>query len=270
MWVVVKFLLVGYVVLTGLIFLFQRNLMYHPVRTIAEPVTYGLPNVEESFITSKDGIRVQIWHEAAKPGYPTIIYFHGNAGHFGERAAKFSAFTGSGFGLLALSYRGFGKSGGSPSEQGIYDDARVTIDYALNVMKVPQSKLIYFGESLGSGVAVQMATERAPGLLVLEAAYTSVETRGAEMYPFLIGVRTMTMDKYDSLSKIKNVHAPLLMLHGTLDLTIPLRHGQQLYAAANEPKELVVYEGIHHADYSNEQILQPLLRMTKKLGLITG
>jgi fermentation-respiration switch protein FrsA (DUF1100 family) len=270
MWVFVKFLVIGYIAFTVMIFFIQRSLMYHPVKIIADPVTYGLPLMREDFITSKDGTRIQIWHEPAKPGYPTIVYFHGNAGHIGERAAKFSSFTGNGFGVLALSYRGFGKSDGSPSEEGLYNDARATIDYAIDVLKIPQNKLIYFGESLGSGVAVQMAAERPPGLLVLEAAYTSVETRSAELYPFLIGVRHMVIDKYDSLAKIKNVHAPLLMLHGEQDTTIPIRHGRELFAAAGGPKEMVTYKDVHHADYTNEQITEPLVKMAKKLGLITG
>jgi fermentation-respiration switch protein FrsA (DUF1100 family) len=113
-----------------------------------------------------------------------------------------------------------------------------------------------------------MATEKAPALVGLEAAYTSVETRSAELYPFVLGVRQLVLDKYDSLSKIKNVHAPLLMLHGQLDPVIPLAHGETLFAAANEPKQLVVYPHVHHADYSNEQIVVPLVAKAKQLKLI--
>lgn len=268
MWVLVKFILAVYLLLAGLIILLQRKLMYHPVKTIAEPMAYGLAQMQEIFIRADDNTRLQVWHEPAKSGYPTILYFHGNAGHMGERAAKLCAFTGAGFGLLAVSYRGFGKSEGSPSEAGLYSDARATIDYALTQLDIPQNRLIYFGESLGSGVAVQMASERAPALLMLEAAYTSVETRSAEIYFFVMGARYLVRDKYDSLAKIKNVHAPLLMLHGAKDATIPLHHGQQLFAAACEPKNMVVYPNVYHADYSNDQILEPLLKETRKLGLI--
>ncbi len=241
--------------------------MYHPSRAIAEPEKYKLPHIEEIFLHSSDGTRLQVWKHSAKPGYPTILYFHGNAANLGDRAAKFSAFVDNGFGLLAVSYRGFGKSEGTPSEVGLYEDAHATINYALNDLHIPQKRLIYFGESLGSGVAVQMATERAPGLLMLEAAYTSVETRSAELYPFVLGARYLVRDKYDSLAKIKNVHAPLVLLHGEKDITIPLRHGQELFAAANEPKEMVIYKDVHHADYTNEQIVEPLIKAVKKLGM---
>ncbi len=268
MLVLMKFALVAYVVLSLLTFIFQRNLMYHPSRTIADPSAYGLGNIQDIFITASDGVRLQVWEHTANPGYPTILYFHGNAGNLSDRASKFSSFTDNGFGLIALSYRGYGKSDGTPTETGIYKDARAAVDYALSRPGIRQDRLIYFGESLGSGVAVQMASERPPGLLMLEAAYTSVETRSAELYPFILGVRHLVLDKYDSLSKIKGVHVPLLMLHGGKDMTIPLRHGQQLFAAANEPKEIVVYKDVHHADYLNEQILEPLVKMAKKLGLI--
>lgn len=259
-----------YAALIGCMFAFQRTLMYYPTRTIAAPAVYGLTKAEEIFLTSRDGTKLQTWTHPAQKGYPTIVYFHGNAEHLGSRAAKFSAFIDSGFGLVAVSYHGFGKSEGSPTEAAIYDDARAAIDYALKALRVPQNKLIYFGESLGSGVAVQMATERAPALLALEAAYTSVETRSAELYPFVIGLRNMVLDKYDSLAKIKNVHAPLLMLHGEKDATIPIAHGRMLFSAANEPKTLVVYPDVNHADYTNEQILTPLMQAVKKYKLIPG
>lgn len=242
--------------------------MYHPSRDIGEPEKYGLNHINDTFIESLDGVRIQVWQRTAQPGYPTIMYFHGNADNLGDRAAKFSAFIDNGFGLVAVEYRGFGKSEGTPTESGIYRDAQAAINYALIDLKIPQEELIYFGESLGSGVAVQMAVKRPPALLVLEAAYTSVETRSAELYPFIIGVRQLVLDKYDSIAKIKKITCPLLMLHGTKDLTIPLRHGQRLFDAASEPKRLVVYEDVHHADYTPEQIITPLIEEAQKLGLI--
>ena len=135
-------------------------------------------------------------------------------------------------------------------------------------LSIPSKKLIYFGELLGSGVAVQMATERSPALLVLQAPYTSVETRAAELYPFVIGVCHLVRDKYDLLSKIARVEAPLLILHGAKDAVIPLRHAEILFSAANEPKTIVVYSEAHHDDFSGEQILTPLVKTTRKYGLL--
>lgn len=267
MWFTVEVMLVAYVVICCAIFIFQRHLMYHPVRTIDAPAAYNLTTVQDVVIDN-DGIKRQIWIHPARPGFPTVVYFHGNAVHLGDRAFKFVGFVEAGLGLVAISYGGFGKSDGRPSEKNIYNDARIAIAYARDTLHVPQEKLIYFGESLGTGVAVQMATEQAPALLVLEAAYTSVETRSAELYPFVLGVRRLVRDKYDSLSKIKNVHAPLLMLHGELDPVIPLVHGKTLFAAANEPKQMVVYPGVHHFDFTPEQTIVPLLNEARKYGLL--
>jgi fermentation-respiration switch protein FrsA (DUF1100 family) len=257
-----------YIALIGCIFFLQRKLMYFPVKDILQPSHYGLPGVSEVPLTASDGVTLQAWVHRAAPGFPTVVYFHGNAFHLGNRAAKFAGLIEAGFGLIAVGYRGFGRSGGKPSEQGIYRDARAAVDYALGTLQLPPDTLIYFGESLGSGVAVQMAIEHPPALLVLEAAYTSVETRSAELYPFVIGAKHLVLDKYDSLKKISGLKSPLLMLHGALDATIPLRHGQTLFAAAPEPKQIVVYPTVNHADYNNAQILTPLLAAAQRHGLI--
>lgn len=251
-------LLIAYGAVAAAIALFQRKLMYHPNKHINPPEAYGLKDVEDIMLRSGDGTPIQVWKHKAKDGFPTIIYFHGNAGNIADRAAKFSSFIDYGYGLLALSYRGFGKSEGAPEERGIYNDARAVVDYARTRLHIPPGKLIYFGESLGSGVAVQMASESTPALLMLEAAYTSVETRSAEMFPYVLFARKLVRDKYDSLAKIRAVRAPLVMIHGAQDSTIPLAHGRRLFAAAHEPKSMVVYPEVNHTDYTNEQILLPL------------
>lgn len=259
--------LCAYGVVAGGIFLLQRHLMYHPNRTIQAPDYYGLTGFEEVSITSRDGTALQLWVCEAREGFPTIVYFHGNAGNMGDRSAKFRAFTENGFGVVALGYRGFGKSAGHPHEHGIYDDARAAIDYALTKRHIPAAKIIYFGESLGSGVAVQMASERPPALLMLEAAYTSVATRSAELFPYVLFARHLVRDKYHSIDKIRAVHAPVLMIHGAKDTTIPLRHGKALFEAAREPKSMIVYPEVQHTDYTNEQIITPLLNTARQYKL---
>lgn len=261
-------LLIAYGGIAACIALFQRHLMYHPNAHIGTPLQYGLKSVQDIMITSKDGTPLQAWVQPARESFPTIVYFHGNAGNIGDRSAKFSAFVDSGFGLVAVGYRGFGKSKGHPHEHGIYNDARAAVEYALGALSIPANKLIYFGESLGSGVAVQLASEHPPALLMLEAAYTSVETRSAELYPFILFVRSLVRDKFNSLAKISLVRAPLLMIHGAQDGTIPLRHGRALFQAALEPKSMVVYPEVNHTDYTNEQILTPLLNTARQYRLL--
>ncbi|HUI22636.1 MAG TPA: alpha/beta hydrolase [Methylocella sp.] len=268
MWIGIEIAIGVYCALVAGLFIFQRRLMYFPAKMTAPPSAFGLKRVQDIFVETSDKLKLQTWVHPARAGRPTILYFHGNALHLGKRAAWFHAFIDAGFGLVAVSHRGFGKSEGSPTEAGLYADARAAIEYAQGTLKIPSKQLIYFGESLGSGVAVQMATERPPGLLVLQAPHTSVETRAAELCPFLIGVRHLVRDKYDSLSKIASVEAPLLILHGAKDAIIPLRHGETLFAAANQPKAMVVYSEVHHDDFSGEQILTPFVKTARTHGHI--
>lgn len=268
MWTVVEIGVAAYVALVFGMVICQRRLLYFPTKMKAPPSAFGLGGMTELFLETSDKIRLQTWVQPARPGFPTIIYFHGNALHLGGRAAWFNGFVAAGFGLVAISHRGFGKSEGRPTEAGFYADARAAICYAEGALRIPPKKLIYYGESLGTGVAVQMATERPPGLLALQAPYTSVETRAAEIYPFVVGLRRLVRDKYNSAAKIGEVEAPILVLHGAKDALIPLRHGEALFAAANEPKTMVVYPDAHHADYTCPQIITPLREAAVKHGLI--
>jgi fermentation-respiration switch protein FrsA (DUF1100 family) len=238
-------------------FVLQRRLMYHPERGLLAPSEYHLSGVREVTLTSTDGTRIGAWVRPAAEGFPTVVYFHGNAGNLAFRASKFDAFLHAGLGLVAIEYRGFGKSDGVPSEDGIYDDARAAMRYAHDTLHLAPERIVLYGESLGTGVAVQMATEYKVAALVLEAPYTSVENRAAELYPYL-PVRWLLRDKFYSERKIKNVHVPLLILHGEADAVIPVTHGRRLYALANEPKTLIVYPHINHTDFDTLQLTKDL------------
>jgi len=219
-----------------LVFLFmnQRKMIYHPDTAIGAPESYGLSGFEDCLIRKDDHV-LQLWRHPPVTGMPLIVYFHGNASHMGNRAGIYAALVQQGFGVLALSYRGYGKSTGTPDEAGLYADARVAMAYAAQEMGVTLAKTIVFGESLGTGVAVQMASEYAVAGLVLQAAYISVAQRAAEIYPF-IPVKWLIKDRFHSLQKIAEVKAPLLLFHGVLDNTIPLAHGKKLFETATSPK----------------------------------
>src|ERR1700730_17207622 len=151
MWIGIEIGIWVYCALVGGLFAFQRRLMYFPAKMTTPPSAFGLKGVEDILLETSDKVRLQAWVDAARSGYPTLLYFHGNALHLGERAAWFKAFIDAGFGLVAVSHRGFGKSEGSATEAGLYTDARNAIEYAQGTLKRPSKKLIYFGESLGSG-----------------------------------------------------------------------------------------------------------------------
>lgn len=267
----IKFLLVlivCYAAIVLALYVFQRKLLYMPDRNISPPQSYGLQGFSDLFIPSKDGLNIQLWHKTAQSGFPTIIYFHGNAANLGNRAPSYQSFVDKGFGVLALSYRGFGKSEGSPSEEGIYHDARATIAYAKNELGLKIDRLVYYGESLGSGVAIQMATEHSPGALILEAPYTSVAGRAAEIY-FYVPVGLLIKDRFDSIGKIAQVHTPLLILHGEKDITIPISHGKALLDKANTPKKAEFFPDRGHNDFDRDVISTHVLDFTQTHGLIT-
>jgi hypothetical protein len=240
-----KSFLIVYVLIVGALFLFQRKMLYFPHAQMELPAAYNVTMAQETLI-AEDGTKLVVWKHAPQEGMPVILYFHGNAGNLSFRAEKFNAFVEAGFGVYALSYRGYGGSEGSPSEQAIYADARALI---VDVTQTyPLERIVLYGESLGTGVATQMATEFAAKATVLEAPFTSIAARAQEIYWF-IPVSPLLKDRFDSLSKLAEVKTPLLIFHGGKDRIVPIHHGKKLFEAAKEPKQAVFFDGITHTSF---------------------
>jgi len=243
-------------VILGMVIL-QRRLMYHPVAGNIAPASHGLTDFGDMQFSSEDHTKLQLWYREALHGLPTIIYFHGNNGHLGDRAGLFEALAEKGLGVAAVSYRGYGKSKGYPSEKGIYADARAAIKWVKS-RGIPLSNIAFYGESLGTGVAVKMATEFSPKALFLQAPYTSVVARASEIY-WYIPVKFLIRDHYDSLSRIRQVRVPITIFHGRLDSIIPPRHAEALFAEANEPKRIFFFDTVSHTDFDNKIIAEHVL-----------
>lgn len=256
-----------YLLLLTVMVVFQRTLIYHPGHEIQAPEHYALEGFEDLRVITPDHLSIQMWYHQASPGFPTIVYYHGNAFTLANRASILGALQRRGFGVLGVSYRGYGKSQGTPSEQGIYTDARTAISYLTDTKKIPLGRIMLFGESLGTGVSTQMASEYPVAGLILQAAYTSVAARAAEIY-FYIPVQLLIRDRFDSLAKIGRVKAPLLMFHGELDQTIPAKHARTLLAAAVSPKELILFPQFSHNDFDSSVISDHVLGFARKYGLI--
>jgi len=240
-------LLVIYTLIALGMYLFQRRLLYLPSDVPQYPTSRTLEQIDHQRLTTEDGEQIIIWSHPAQNSEPTVVYFHGNAGSVENRIDKYRALTDQGFGLLALSYRGYGGSTGTPTEQGLYTDARTIIQHAL-AQGIPTHDIVLYGESLGSGVAVQMATEYPVGAVVLEAPYTSVAGRAKELYPWL-PVEWLIKDRFDSIKKVAQIEAPVLIFHGEMDTTMPVHHGKTLFEAASEPKKAFFYPEIGHTDF---------------------
>ena len=225
----------------------QRFLVYAPDATRVDPQSIGLPQVQELQLRTPDGVELIAWYGAAQPGQPTLLYFHGNAGNLASRAGRVGEYLAKGRGMLMLSYRGYGGSGGKPTETRNVADARLAYKWLLE-QGVQPAHIILYGESLGSGVAVQLATHERVGGVILDAPYTSIADVGARIYPFL-PVQSLILDRYDSLSRIERIGAPMLIVHGARDDLIPIEMGQALFNRAKEPKRFAAIAGGGHADH---------------------
>jgi fermentation-respiration switch protein FrsA (DUF1100 family) len=243
-----KTLLTALVIFGGfvaLMYVMQRSLMYHPERVRTPPDVAGLLDARELVLDTADGEKLIAWYVPPRDGRPLVLYFHGNAGALQHRVERFRALTAAGNGLLALSYRGYGGSTGSPSEAGLIADAEAAYRFAL--VHAPAERIVAFGESLGSGVAIALAATHKVGAVVLEAPFTSAADVGAAVYWFL-PVRLLMRDPFYSDRRIGEVKVPLLILHGTLDRVVPMKLSERLYALANEPKRFVRFNNAGHVN----------------------
>lgn len=229
----------------ALLFAFQRRFLYDPDKSVPDLAASSVAGSMRAVrLATADGLDLLAWHARPREGRPTIAYFHGNAGHIGHRADKVRRFLGEGFGLLLVEYRGYGGNPGKPTELGLYADARAGLEF---LDREGHGDIVYYGESLGTAVAVRMAVERRPAAVVLESPPSAIWARAQEVY-FYAPVRLLLIDRFDSIAKIGRVEAPVLILHGERDTIVPVRHGKALYAAAREPKRLKLYENGGHAN----------------------
>jgi uncharacterized protein len=255
-WIAV-IVLVLYTALTATVYVAQRSLMYFPDTRHVTPAAAGLPEAEEVPLTAADGTHIHVWHVAPRDNKPVILYFHGNGGALAGEVERFRRLIGDGIGLVALEYRGYGGNEGSPTEQGLIEDAEAA--YAFARAHYPVQQIVVWGGSLGSGVAVALAAEKPVGRLILEAPYTSAEAVGARRYWYL-PVRLLMKDQFHSDERIGKVTAPLMIMHGMHDRVIPYTMGEQLFELANKPKHIVRFLDGGHDDLDAQGALNAVAR----------
>lgn len=239
----------GYV--AGLVLLFaKQRIMLFPIPTAERtaPAAAGLPEAEEHVLTTSDGEKVIVWHVPAKPGRAVVLFFHGNGDFLAGLAGRFKAITADGTGLVALSYRGYAGSTGAPSEDGLLRDGAAAYSFA--TARYDAQRIVAWGFSLGTGVAVALASEHPIGKLILEAPYTSIADVAASQFRF-ISVRLLIRDPLHSDERIARVTAPLLIVQGAQDQAIPIAFGEKLFALAHEPKQFVRIPEGGHDDLGN-------------------
>jgi fermentation-respiration switch protein FrsA (DUF1100 family) len=231
-------------VITG----FLNSLLYFPSRTFyATPADVGMA-YEDAAFEADDGTRLHGWWiPATRPAAPAhVLLCHGNAGNIGDRVLHARLLADAGLDVFLFDYRGYGRSEGTPDEEGTYGDARAAREALLRRAGVDAGRVLYLGESIGGAVALALALQAPPMGLVLQSAFTSVRDMGRLHYPFIPS--GVVPDAYPNVRRIAKLRAPLLVIHGDRDDIVPISHGRALFDAAPEPKRLEIVRGAGHND----------------------
>ena len=262
LYITLSSLIIAYIVLIIFIYFYQRNLLYHPSENNYQNDKIQF-NYDEIFIKVNDEIHLKSW--IIKKDFKklkTLLIFHGNAGHLSNRIYKLNELYKLDINILLISWRGFSDNKGSPTEKNLYQDAEASIQW-LNEQGVNNNQIILYGESLGSGVAVEIGKENNFNSIILESPFTSIENSAKIYYPYL-PVKLLLKDRYDSINKIKMINTPILIMHGKKDDVIPFSMGKELFEKANSPKHSYFTPDDDHMMEFNSSLLQKIKNFIEK------
>jgi uncharacterized protein len=265
LWFILAVVALIYVAFLLLLYAQQRKIVFRPDVTRADLNAVGLnEQMREVEVKTSDGLTLHSWWAPAmRPDGRIIAYFHGNAGHRGGRADRIRDYLANGYGVLLVGYRGYGGNPGILSEVGVYADARANLAFVA-AQRVRAEQIVLFGESLGTAIATQMALEQPVLALVLEAPLASILHSARTRYP-LFAFGPLVRDKFDSLSKIRRVKVPVLIVHGERDRVTSVKFGRMLHAAANEPKQAVFLPEADHNNLMDHGLARMTMEFVEKL-----
>ena len=258
--------LIYFILLSGL-YVFQRGMIFFPDKTRPSLSAYDLENldVQNLSVQTKDGLNVTGWIHRPSNKKPTFVFFHGNAGHYGHSIYAVADYIKLGYGVVLVGYRGYGGNEGSPSETGFYEDGRAYINHLIQEENIAETDIVLYGQSIGSGVAVQMATEfQSVKALILEAPYTSLPDVAARTY-FFIPVHLLMKDKFNNLNKINEIKSPLFIMHGDQDKVIPFKFGKTLFERAEVKKDFMIVKNRGHNDMPDAVKSEGVLKFLESL-----
>jgi fermentation-respiration switch protein FrsA (DUF1100 family) len=236
-----------YGLIVAIAFVAQRSLLYLPDvpgrELTANPTGIGLA-YQDVNIETEDGVTLHGWYIAA-PSSRVLLFFHGNAGNISHRLHSIRQFHGLRLSILIIDYRGYGQSEGRASEVGLQRDAEAAWRYLTEARGVAPDDIVIYGESLGGSVAAWLAARRPAGALIIESAFTSVPDIAQEVYPWL-PARWLARMQHATREYVHDVHCPVLVIHSRNDEIVPFHHGENIFAAANEPRVFLELEGGHN------------------------
>lgn len=234
-----------YVIMLLYFILGQSGFIYFPSGNIvATPANAGL-EYDDLRIETSDGVDISAWFVPAADRRGTLLFCHGNAGNISHRIDSIKVFNSLGLDVLIFDYRGYGTSSGSPSEEGTYLDALASYRYLTETLGIPDSEIVLFGRSLGASVAARLASRNPAAGLILDSAFTSITDLGAELYP-LIPIRHISRFSYNTTEYLKDVKAPVMVIHSSDDEIIPFSHGERIYSSISGKKKFLRLRGSHN------------------------
>ena len=253
-----------YLLIVFFVFFNQRNLLYHPsennYNTDQAKFSY-----EEIFIPTTNGNNLKAWfHKKDLNNKKTLIFFHGNAGDLGNRIYKLNLIKDFDINFLIVAYRGFSGNKGKPTELGLYKDARSALNW-LTKQNINDDQIIIYGESLGTGVSIEVAQNKKFAGIILESPFTSMVDAGKFYYPYL-PVSLLLKDRYETIKKLKNINIPILIMHGKKDRIVPFHMGKKVFEKANEPKFSYFPDNDDHMMDYNEDLLKSLSTFFKTIS----
>jgi uncharacterized protein len=234
-----------YISITGIVYIGQKKMIFSPVREIAATPEYIGLQFEDIILRAKDNVNISAWYIPAAQERAVILFCHGNAGNNSHRLDSIRIFHDLNLSVFIFDYRGYGKSEGSPTEEGTYLDAEAALDFLIEVKHVPSEKIVVFGRSLGGAVAAEVALRRRVGALIIESGFTSVPELGGTYFPFL-PIRLLSRYSYATENKVSKINVPKLFIHSPHDEIIPFKYGKALYENASLPKEFLEIRGDHN------------------------
>ena len=259
----VSSVVLAYFIIILFVYFYQRNLLYHPSENnyLNDKITF---NYEEIFIETDKNINLKSWFiKKDLNKFKTILIFHGNAGNLFNRVYKLNELNKLDVNILLISWRGFSGNKGKPTEKNLYHDAEEAVKW-LNNRGAISKNIILYGESLGTGVATELGTSNAFGGIILESPFTSIANAAKIYYPYL-PVSILLKDRYDSISKIKHITTPILIMHGKKDNIVPQKMGLELYEKANQPKFSYFPENDDHMMEYNDNLLNSIKLFINKI-----